>query len=277
MISVGVVVAVVVVLVPLVFWPEPKEPEYQGKKLSEWLEMQQVMPTKTAEAVRAIGTNAIPFLLRRFSVSNPKWQRAWRSPGEVALKMGMAKWGFVILGPEAKTAASDLTRVARETSDMTAYIDAVEALSYLGADAIKPLGEIALNPNVDRARRSSAIWVLGNMTYLGTNALPCIAMLAQCAAETNRFVSEGALMALTEFARTRGRPILGMNWTNAVPERSLRIAAVRVVGDFATNANEYVDKATSNSTNDPDPAVQAEVVRYLERRKDYLDSTANHK
>ena len=152
-------------------------------------------------------------------------------------------------------------------------------MSYLGDTAIKPLGDIALNRNVDRVRRSTAIWVIGNMTYLGTNALPCVEMLGQCAAETNQYISEGALMAVAEFARTQGRPILGMNWTNAVPERALRIAAVRVIADFATNSNErervneYVYGLISKGTNDPDPAVQAEVARYLDGRKRYFDGS----
>jgi hypothetical protein len=52
---------------------------------------------------------------------------------------------------------------------------------------------------------------------------------------------------------------------------------MRAVIDFATNSDPLLLRVISNGTNDPDPAVQAEVVRYLDRRKDYLDSTAKHK
>ena len=60
----GIVVAVVAVA----FWPGEKEPEYQGKKLSEWLatqgnDDQGQAKTEAAEglvAIRNIGTNAVP-------------------------------------------------------------------------------------------------------------------------------------------------------------------------------------------------------------------------
>src|SRR5678816_2434558 len=72
---VGFVVLVVVVLVAVAVWPGPKEPEYQGKKLSEWLEMHNDRPAKSTEAVRAIGTNAIPFLVRWIGTECPAWKR----------------------------------------------------------------------------------------------------------------------------------------------------------------------------------------------------------
>ena len=48
-----------------VLWPVEKEPEYHGKKLSEWLDpIGNVKKSGADEAVRHIGTNAIPWLLR---------------------------------------------------------------------------------------------------------------------------------------------------------------------------------------------------------------------
>src|SRR5580765_3923617 len=71
---VGLVALVVVVLVAAAVWPGPREPEYQGKKLSEWLEGQLEYPRGCAEAVQAIGTNGVPFLLRSLEYRYSPWK-----------------------------------------------------------------------------------------------------------------------------------------------------------------------------------------------------------
>src|SRR5690242_9922901 len=76
---VGLVAIAVVVLVAVAVWPGEREPEYQGKKLSEWLEMQEKYPAEAAHAVRAIGTDAVPFLVRWADYRVPGWKLAvWR-------------------------------------------------------------------------------------------------------------------------------------------------------------------------------------------------------
>ena len=44
----------------------------------------------------------------------------------------------------------------------------------------------------------------------------------------------------------------------------------------ATNSDPFIHGLISFGANDPDPAVRAEVVRYLDGRKDFVDSTAKH-
>src|SRR4051812_47188734 len=57
-------VLLLAVLVAIV-WPGEKEPEYQGKKLSYWLEITTHEEyVEAREAVRQIGTNALPLLLK---------------------------------------------------------------------------------------------------------------------------------------------------------------------------------------------------------------------
>src|SRR3954464_6272242 len=68
------VIAVVTALV----WPVEKEPEYHGKRLSEWIEggFRHDEPGRAEEqerVVRHIGTNALPFLIRGVaSADKPK-------------------------------------------------------------------------------------------------------------------------------------------------------------------------------------------------------------
>src|SRR6185436_9207850 len=75
---IGLVAVIVVAIGAVVFWPRPKEPEYQGKKLSEWLEIcrydrlpkygNPAVPEEqlrvAVKAIRQIGTNALPWLMR---------------------------------------------------------------------------------------------------------------------------------------------------------------------------------------------------------------------
>src|SRR5262245_367846 len=67
-----IVVAAVVVaaVMAAVLWPKEREPEYQGKKLSEWIN---VGSREGPEAVQAIGTNALPCLVRWISYHEPRW------------------------------------------------------------------------------------------------------------------------------------------------------------------------------------------------------------
>src|SRR6266498_3141912 len=59
---------VVVALVLLAMWLRPREPAYQGKRLTQWLDeynqagaWDKIGPV--SEAIRAMGTNSLPFLL----------------------------------------------------------------------------------------------------------------------------------------------------------------------------------------------------------------------
>jgi hypothetical protein len=46
MVSLAAAVIVVAMVGMVVLWPGEREPEYQGKKLSEWLEMQDQRPAE---------------------------------------------------------------------------------------------------------------------------------------------------------------------------------------------------------------------------------------
>jgi len=81
--------ALVVGVGAVAFWAGEKEPEYQGKKLSEWV--QAYIPkayfsrypadaaahSKSHEAevaIRHIGTNALPQLMKWINAETPEWR-----------------------------------------------------------------------------------------------------------------------------------------------------------------------------------------------------------
>jgi hypothetical protein len=187
------------------FWPGEREPEYNGKKLSEWLRVvygQSVsadslkMATDSETAVRQIGTNALPFLLKWIQVDPklPAWReklfifvyyRTFNRRAKYAilerldspeLRSARAMWAFKTLGPDARAAVPDLVNVAK--NQRTGASAAVTVLGYIGPDALPALlvfaGDITFKYRVD------AIGAIGQVPYLGTNAHATVVCLTNC-------------------------------------------------------------------------------------------------
>jgi hypothetical protein len=167
----GLVLAIAV----FAFWPPEPEPRYNGKKLSEWLEtadkdfstidsnpfrrvreIDTSAPGEVKEAVtavRVIGTNALPWLLKWATEDHEKWNNWVMNAGEslprylhtyrLALsivrnsgrKQRAAFVGFAILGQKAAPAVPELATLVEKSKSENCRI---EAMCCLGA-----LGEIA--------------------------------------------------------------------------------------------------------------------------------------
>jgi hypothetical protein len=152
-------------------WPSgPKEPEYQGKKLSEWLieaDFGDGNPkaTRTAEAITQLGDSSLPWLVKWVSLDVPQWQywclekvtRAFGSKAPFAAQMHRkytlafaAMKAFSILGPAGKPAIPRLCEVAkRERSQASGR--ALDCLRYIGCDAVPPLVELLNKGNFGAA------------------------------------------------------------------------------------------------------------------------------
>lgn len=127
-----------VTLTAFLLWPREREPEYKGVPLSAWLERSRRDPD-FAPALKHIGTNALPFLIRAVKYEEPRW-KAW-------LRGATASWprwlvrnrfgnrllgytqmtyeagapiAFGILGPDADPALDELSRFARTSKNPAA-------------------------------------------------------------------------------------------------------------------------------------------------------------
>lgn len=186
------VLGVLVGIGVVAFWSGEKEPEYRGKRLSEWLrEYRQplgarvpITSEEAADAVRHIGTNALPFLVKwiRDDEDMPKWKAQlfhvvyiWNSPSfprnqalEIIAHRQLlahnATWAFEILGERARDAIPELIRVAKDGNQLSAF-KALMALSCLGQDALSPL--LAFASDRSFKWRMQAISVLGEMAGRG--------------------------------------------------------------------------------------------------------------
>jgi hypothetical protein len=149
-------------------WQREREPEYQGKKLSQWIAMwgagKSLREVEEAEAaVHHIGTNGVPLLVRWVTYQRPPWKEKLAHgsfvPGMVRASMLMrrldgeeaearaddAALAFHALGPlDASPAVPELCRVVKDGQPVAArrarwvlLIIAPEVLRGSGADPLR--------------------------------------------------------------------------------------------------------------------------------------------
>lgn len=175
-----------------------REPRYENKPLSEWIrlyleEARGASPgVEAREAIRHIGTNALPYLLRWIQQDEPPWRKKLRFdlertlsprfltnffmrpllPTKTLERAYFATGAFRALGPAASNAIPELAIQMGKPPRGWNADNAMHALSYTRCPAaLPPLLAVATNTSEDVSYRGRAIIILSN---LGTNALPAI-------------------------------------------------------------------------------------------------------
>jgi hypothetical protein len=156
----------VVILVGVVEWqalgPQQSDPLYQGRRLSVWLErydynagrvtvIKAISMKETDEAIRQIGTNAIPLLLRRLRtrdsalkiwvmdlIRKQHFIRIKYIPARIQRLEGLM--GVQALGPEARKAAVPLLLECLKNSDPTIRDYVGRALKEIDPEAVAKAG-----------------------------------------------------------------------------------------------------------------------------------------
>jgi hypothetical protein len=251
----GCVVAGIIVLM---VWPKrTSEPEYKGKRLSEWLALYldggSVGKQEASDAVHAIGTNALPWLLNR--VRNDPSKTGWPKTASVARKLpghmgrSVAEWldedsnrrlqltqaGFHVLGPSASAAIPELSWLLGG-SDFNASARASSVMRYLGKEALPPLLSVIQDRRAPIGKRIPAASALRYMGYLGVDAAPAVPVLVACLNDTNRTLSFFSAQALGNFALESGTVVPAL--TNQIHSSDLYVRrfVVRALGQYGSNA-----------------------------------------
>lgn len=210
---------VIFALVALLVWPGENEPQYQGHKLSWWLE--QNKGGSTVEAVKEIGTNGLPFLVGWIRYEPPAWHndlvRATRrlSPqashwfyektGAKLNRQQNAVWAFAILGAQAAPAIPELLELVRNSNGNTRIATAaLFALADIGDAAVPIVLDVLTNapayPRIDPRNLG------GVLEGPITNKAPLVPVLISCLRSTNRQMAGNAVTMLgslhTEHATT---------------------------------------------------------------------------
>jgi HEAT repeat protein len=271
-------VTLVLVALGLAFWLAPsREPSYQGRRLSAWLYdlgMESGDPNAIA-AIRTIGTNAVPYLVRAlsykpsivryesFKVANlvfyealhlrktPFVDPAWRwCEG--------ASHGFLTLGEAASNAVAPLGKLLGEPE---VGWRASSALAAIGVPSV-PVLTAALT-NGSATARMSALW---GLSFIGTNGRPAQPIVLSCLSDTNtvdglsiRTIALTALSAMCLEPRTVV-PV----FTNFVddPDFQVRVAAILYIGRFASEAR-FAAPSVERALADPDPRVSQAAAKAL--------------
>jgi hypothetical protein len=146
--------SIAAIILAFAFWPTEREPEYNGVALSKWLERYNNGNNAEATvAIRHIGTNALPFLLRWIQYETPGWRKSLdhfhaRLPSSVQMAR-VVQWLF-----------KDKAEYRAEMS-----VEAFSALNLAGKPASDELLRLALaqNPRTRSAQRRATIALI-NMT-----------------------------------------------------------------------------------------------------------------
>jgi hypothetical protein len=183
----------------------PREPVVDGKRLSQWLdEYEMSMPrpehegdpqmgARAEEAVRKIGTNAMPWLLQELSAKEAT--RGNELPtnfysGDAIKRRWLVAPAFSILGSSAKDATPNLVQLL--TDKQTSYT-AATALGGIGVESIPQLVQALTNQNA--CARESAARVLGLFGAKGQSAVPA---LIKCTRDQDDSVRGFAKFALKQ-------------------------------------------------------------------------------
>ena len=184
----------------LLFFRGEPEPVYQGKRLTKWLEVytgpittdHEKQLKEADDAVRHIGTNAIPTLLRmlraRDSALTLKLVALAQKQHLVKihyvqrlLSNVQAQMAFLALGAEAKDAVPALVTIYEDNISPDSRICTIVALRNIGPDAkaaVPLLLRVATDTNTPdqnaRTVRRSAIYALGHIHSEPQSVLPAL-------------------------------------------------------------------------------------------------------
>lgn len=245
------------------FWPGPKEPECDGKKLSEWLDIcrnygrRGYLPSPSAEyaqhAVQKIGTNALPLLVKWMNYDMPKWKsdllgskhsRWLPKPIRVLMVRPLlqSQWameGFHVLGTAASPAVPDLVRMI-ERWPAPSSIYAFAALKGLEAqpDALSALLGMATNRFKPLAPRQVAMQTIASLQSVEKYEIWVVPAILPCLAEGNMAESTARALARFRIPPDIGVPVMRKAVVSGSVE--VRVWAIVSLGKYGKDASPAI-------------------------------------
>jgi hypothetical protein len=184
------------------------EPRYRGRSLSHWLLAYRVNylehpveQREAAEAVRQIGTNALPCLLKWVRYQEPAWRTRvymqiwrikWNKPKRWIFKLAeplkpcrperpdaLARTGFEILGPAAEPALPELIALASDPHPACRVSTVIYCAAQIGPASFPPLTNILTSSNSSaRVRCAIADQIIGDRA-LALASAPALILAAR--------------------------------------------------------------------------------------------------
>lgn len=246
-----------------------EEPQFDGQSLSEWLIIyaknagdgegkSKPEAEKAKQAIRNIGTNGIPTLLkliqyepspRRLKIANaveklPRfmWDNrlvrgVFSDPVDKSTQAAEnATLAFLIMRSGASVAVPALTQLMCQTNRVTVANRATYCLAAIGKEGLPSLLIALANPQLPCCQVAARDLGIGPPFDFGTNAEAAIPLLANLTSNTNESLVKSAIRAL---GRVHAYPQVAVPaLTNALRSTSsvVRWEAEHAISYFGTNA-----------------------------------------
>jgi len=235
---------------------------------------------QAATAIRHIGTNALPLLVKWLEYKRPGWQVKldatlyrfddWRLIKSIRKGISRDKeielhscaiLGFAMLRAESNRTVQDVLRLTDDPERSRAY-RALSALSLLGKEGLVALTGIAGDPT--SANQYLALKVFAALRPLGTNVSPAIPTIVRAASDADPDIAQAALYSLCILGLEPGMsfPV----FTNAIAStnRNLKVHTIHHVGYFGTPTDlQPLVPSISNCLHDADIGVRSKAIEML--------------
>jgi len=253
-----------------------KEPRYKGRNLTAWILIYSPLigesDTRTKQeaqiAINAIGTNALPYLLKwltyeenkRFAKLRgylpPILQQTifgnWLVRPDKVFRSYSAQEAFRALGSNASPAIPELTRLVQSTNsnnDLAAN-RAIFALRELGDLSIPVLVNSLSLTNLPTSRRVFLSKVLAEKQSFNGDRTACIRPLINCLEDQNPLVAAGAATFLGNLGIEADSVIPALEAAANKHGHQVRVFAIDAIGRFgpkARSATPFLVKALAST------------------------------
>lgn len=239
------------------------QPKYRGRPLSYWVMLQDIdSSAERRQAIDAIGTNGIPFLLKWMQYEPPKpntglsilrllpWAKARQEKRErLADGSDSALWQ---LGTNAASAAPTLVSLLHDTNAPATAARAIRVLANIGNSGFAPLVSAIQDPHYPL--RVYALNVFGVPRHFGSNAIP---VLIQCLNDTNN--TDIPLLASLALGKNQSAPELSITALEhcviTASDPYIRAGAMKSLSYYNELAKSALPVLTNGLT-DADPRVR---------------------
>jgi hypothetical protein len=239
---------------------QTSDPRYEGKALSGWLRLADKANPKSSErakaeeAIRAIGTNALPLLLK-WTAAEPngvqdnfesiakrivgaKRAGEWSATlfgKQAGAKHELAGKGFEILREQAAPAIRRLSEMAKKRGNPFALF----MLAKIGKSGLPRILDV-LGDATDE-NRYVAVDCVSILQSSGVDCSVALPTLLECLTGTNHLVAMCAVGALESFTNYPDIVIPGVfNRIQSIPDPEIRLGIIGRLGEFGGRGQSAV-------------------------------------
>jgi hypothetical protein len=276
-------------------WTAQREPEYNGRDLSEWAMLygksfslhDLVVQKQALDAAHQTRSQLVPYAVGLLKQPPPWWRTALarelskirlanRIPGSLWAFLNsdparLAPTYFAMLGSDANSAVPELVSVLKETKSGLVSSHATYALCYIGPAGQARLAETLADPAAPQRRGTT--YIIEDVEKQGVIVDDLVPALIKNLADRDHNVAKATAYSLGEMAIQADLVVPALTNCLRSTDLYLRGAALDALGKFGANARSAVP-ALIPELYDPDPSVRKWATNALTKvEPDYFEPT----